>query len=114
MYCEAGSLYPHRERLEEVQMRTCFNDYHNLMVAARIGKDRYIRQIAGYWTDENDTRVRQVSWAIFEASWGKTKHRDTEEIEDLSRARMRMTRVCVFITLDRNMHQTPLVLLVSV
>ena len=66
------------------------------MVAARIGKDGYIRQIAGYCTDENDTRVRQVSWAIFEVSWGKTKDRYTEEIVDLTRARMKMTRVCVF------------------
>ena len=64
MNCEAGLLYPHRERLEEVQSKTCFNDYHDLMVAARIGKDGDIRQIAGYHTDDNDTRVRQVSWAI--------------------------------------------------
>ena len=92
MNCEAGSLYPHRERLEEVQ----FNDYHDLMVAARIGKDGYIRQIAGYCTDDNDTRVRQVSWAIFEVSWGKTKDRDTDEIVDLTRARMKMSRVCVY------------------
>jgi len=96
MNCEAGSLYPHRARLEEAQVKTCFNDYHDLMVAARIGKEGYIRQIAGYCTDENDTRVRQVSWAIFEVSWGKTKHGDTEEIEDLTRARMRMTLVRVY------------------
>ena len=70
MNCEAGSLYPPRARLEEAQMQTCFSDYHDLMVAARIGKDGYIRQIAGYCTDENDTRVRQVSWAIFEVFWG--------------------------------------------
>ena len=63
------------------------------MVAARLGKDGYIKQIAGYHTDDNDTRVRQVSWAIFEVSWGKTKDRDTDEIVDLTRARMRMTRV---------------------
>ena len=96
MNCEVGSLYPHRERLEEVQFKTCFNDYHDLMVAARIGKDGDIRQIAGYHTDDNDTRVRQVSWAIFEVSWGKTKDRDTDEIVDLTRARMKMTRVCVY------------------
>ena len=96
MTCEAGSLYPHRERLEEVKFKTCFNDYHDLMVAARIGKDSNIRQIAGYHTDDNDTRVRQVSWAIFEVSWGKTKNRDTDEIADLTRARMKMTRVCVY------------------
>ena len=54
MNCEAGSLYPDRARLEEAQIKTCFNDYHDLMVAARIGKECYIRQIAGYCT-ENDT-----------------------------------------------------------
>ena len=96
MNCEAGSLYPHRVRLEEVKFKTCFNDYHDLMVAARIGKDGNIRQIAGYNTDDNDTRVRQVSWAIFEVSWGKTKNRDTDEVVDLTRARMKMTRVCVY------------------
>ena len=96
MNCEAGSLYPHRARLDEAGFTTCFNDYHDLMVAARIGKEGYVQQIAGYQTDENDTRVRQVSWAIFEISWGKTKNRQTDEIEDLTRARMKMTRVCVF------------------
>ena len=83
------------------------------MVAARLGKGGYIKQIAGYHTDDNDTRVRQVSWAIFEVSWGKTKDRDTDEIVDLTRARMRR-HVCAFITSDRSMHQTLLVLLVSV
>ena len=96
MNYEAGSLYPHRERLDEVDFKICFNDYHDLMVAARLGKDGYIKQIAGYHTDDNDTRVRQVSWAIFEVSWGKTKDRDTDEIVDLTRARMRMTHVCVY------------------
>ena len=95
MNCEAGSLYSFRERLKEAKITTCFNDYHDLMVAARIGKEGYIRQIAGYNTSEDDTRIRCVSWAIFEVSWGKTKHRDTQELEDLSRARMTMTRVCV-------------------
>ena len=53
-------------------------------------------KLLDYHTDDNDTRVRQVSWAIFEVSWGKTKDRDTDEIVDLTRARMRMTRVCVY------------------
>ena len=52
MNCEAGSLYPHRARLEEAQIKTCFNDYHDLMVAARIGKEGYIKQIAGYCTGQ--------------------------------------------------------------
>ena len=36
MNCEAGSLYPHRERLDEVDFKTCFNDYHDLMVLERM------------------------------------------------------------------------------
>ena len=95
MNCDAGSLYPYRKRLEEAKITTCFNDYHGLTVAARIGKEGYIKQISGYNTSEDDLCIRRVSCAIFEVSWGKTKHRDTQEIEDLSRARMKMTRVCV-------------------
>ena len=73
MNCEAGSLYSRRELLEEVRITTCFNDYHDLMVAARIGKGGYILQIAGHNTSEDDTRIRYVSWAIFEIYWGITK-----------------------------------------
>jgi len=83
MNCEAGSLYPHRALAEEERFTTCFNDYHDLMVAAGIGKDGYVRQIAGYNTGEDDTRVRYVSWAIFEVSWGTTKYRDTDIEEPL-------------------------------
>ena len=79
MNCEAGRIYPFRERLEEAKITTCFNDYHDLMVAARIGKEGCIRQIAGYNTSKDDTRIRYVSWAIFEVSWGKTKQRDTHK-----------------------------------
>ena len=96
MNCEAGSLYPHRALLEEAQFNVCFNDYQDLMVAARVGKDGYVRQIAGYNTGENDTRARYVSWAIFEIVWGTTVHRETGEEEPLSRARMEMCRVCVY------------------
>ena len=98
MNCEAGSIYPRRARLEEAKMTVCFNDYQDLMVAARVRKEGYVKQIAGYCERENDTRVRQVSWAIFEVYWGKTKHRDTEDIIDLTRARMKMTRVCVCLS----------------
>jgi len=107
MNCEAGTLYPHKARLEEAKITTCSNDYHDLVVAARIGKEGYIRQIAGYHTDENDTRIRNVSWAIFEVYWGKTKHRDTEEIEELSRARMRMTRVRVYHVGQKHVSDAP-------
>ena len=107
MNCEAGSLYSFRERLKEAKITTCFNDYHDLMVAARIGKEGYIRQIAGYNTSEDDTRIRCVSWAIFEVSWGKTKHRDTQELEDLSRARMTMTRICVYHVGQKHVGDSP-------
>ena len=107
MNCEAGSIYPYRERLEEAKITTCFNDYHDLMVAARIGKEGYVRQIAGYNTTEDDTRIRCVSCAIFEVSWGKTKHRDTQELENLSRARMEMTRICVYHVGQKHVGDSP-------
>ena len=46
------------------------------MCAARLGKDGYITQIAGYSTDDDDdTNPRFASWAIFEIVWGKTLNR---------------------------------------
>ena len=101
MNCEGASLYPHKALLEEARFTTCFNDYHDLMVAARLG---YVRQIAGYNTCEDDTRVRYVSWAIFEVDWGKSKHRDTEIEEPLTRGRMNMCRVCVCVYHVRQKH----------
>ena len=95
MNCEATTLYPHRSLLEAELFTTCFNDYKDLMVAARFGKNGYIPQIAGPNTDEQDTRPRYVSWAIFEISWGTSLERNTEE-GTLSRARMQMHRVCVY------------------
>ena len=94
--CEAGSLYENRERLEESGWTTCFNDFTDLMCAARIGKDGYICQIAGYSTSDDDTKPRFVSWAIFEILWGKTRNRDTGATEDLTRSRMDMTRVRIY------------------
>ena len=94
--CEASTLYDHRERLEESGWTTCFNDFTDLMCAARLGKDGYICQIAGHSTSDDDVNPRFVSWAIFEILLGKTKNRDTDEIEDLTRSRMDMTRVCIY------------------
>ena len=65
------------------------------MVAARIGKNGSVRQIAGYKTDPNDKRPRFVSWAIFEIVWGTTLNRHTGEEDGLTRGRMSMDRVCV-------------------
>ena len=73
------------------------------MVAARVGRDGYVRKIAGYKTGEDDTRARYVSWAIFEILWGTALNRDTEEEEPLTRARVSMCCVCVSITSDKKM-----------
>ena len=62
MNCEAGSIFEHKERIEEGGYTVRFNDYQDLMVAARIGKNGYVRQIAGYKTVPNDTRPRFVPW----------------------------------------------------
>ena len=66
------------------------------MVAARIGKNGSVRQIAGYQSDPNDTRTRYVSWAIFEIAWGTAINRNTGEEGDLTRGRMSMHRVYVY------------------
>ena len=94
--CEASTLYDHRARLEESGWTTCFSDFTDPMCAARLGKDGYIQQVAGYCTNDEDVNPRFVSWAIFEFLWGKARNRDTNEIEDLTRSRMEMTRVCIY------------------
>ena len=53
------------------------------MVAARVGRDGYVRKIAGYKTGEDDTRARYVSWAIFEILWGTAINRNTKKEEPL-------------------------------
>jgi len=47
MNCEAGSIYDHRARLEEGGFSVCFTDYQDLMVAARIGKNRSVNLTRG-------------------------------------------------------------------
>ena len=64
MNCEAASISEHKERIEEGGYTVCFNDSQDLMVAARSGRNGYVRQIAGFKTDKDDTRTRCVSWAI--------------------------------------------------
>ena len=66
MNCEAGTIFQSQDRLKEAGWSVCFNDWQDLLVAARLGTDGYIKQIAGYKTDADDTRPRYVSWAIFE------------------------------------------------
>ena len=65
MSCEAVSIYEHKARIEEGGFEVCFSDYHDLMVAARIGKNGSVRQIAVHQTYPND-KTKIVSWAIFE------------------------------------------------
>ena len=96
MNCEAASIYEHLARIEEGGYKVCFHDYQDLMVAARIGKNGSVRQIAGYKTNPKDTRPRFVSWAIFEIVWGTTLNRQSGEEEKLTRGRMSMHRVCVY------------------
>ena len=93
--CEASSIYPYGERLIEGGYALCFNDWKNLMRAARIGKDRYVHQIAGYKEHEKDTNRRYVSWAIFEVCFGKTLDRAEEE-QPLTRGKLEVVRVCVY------------------
>ena len=95
--CEAVTLVPIKERLEEAGWELCFNDWQDLLCAARLGKNGYVKQIAGYQISKDDTQPRYVSWAIFEVKWGSTMGRHSEEEEPLTRARMAMTRV-VYIT----------------
>ena len=97
MNCEAASIYEQRARIEEGGYEVCFLMATRiwLTVAARIGKNGSVRQIAGYKTDPNDTRPRFVLWAIFEIVWVTTLNRQTGEEEKLTRGRMSMHRVCV-------------------
>ena len=94
--CEAATLVPVKERLEEAGWTLCFNDWQDLLCAARLGTNGYVKQIAGYNVSKEDTQPRYVSYAIFEVKWGTTRHRSSQEEEPLRRARMEMTRVCVY------------------
>ena len=71
--CEAVTLVPIKERLEEAGWELCFNDWQDLLCAARLGKNGYVKQIAGYQISKDDAQPRYVSWAIFEIKWGSTK-----------------------------------------
>ena len=93
MNCEAGSLYPHRVLLEEAKITTCFNDYHDLMVAARIGKEGYIRQIA----------VGNIRGLLghYKASWhtdGGAPHKSSDEDD---------TCVCVYHVGQKHVGDSP-------
>jgi hypothetical protein len=57
MNCEAGTLYPHRARLEEARITTCFNDYHDLMVS--VVSER--KDISGKLLDITPMRTTRAS-----------------------------------------------------
>ena len=105
--CEAGSLYDSQDLLKETGWSICFNDWQDLMVAARLGRDGHIKQIAGYKTDMEDTRPRYVAWSIFEVKWGNSKDRLTGRVEELKRGRMSMCRVCVYHVNQRHITNSP-------
>eukprot|EP00435_Cladocopium_sp_Y103_P034633 s133_g9.t1 len=95
--CEASAIYPHKEEFLYNGWTYAFNDYHDLLCMARVGKDGYVRRIAGYDTEDDDTRERYVSWAIFEIKFGTTVDRASrEEEEELTHARLHMVRTCVY------------------
>ena len=94
--CEAATLVPVKEKLEEAGWTLCFNDWQDLLCAAGLGTNGCVKQTAGYNVSKDDTQARYVSYAIYEIKWGTTKGRSSQEEEPLKRARMEMTRVCVY------------------
>ena len=112
--CEASTLLPHQEYLQRYGWTMCFNDATDLCCLARLGVDGSIRQIGG--PNEKSTGdiwngpKRRVSFAIFEINWGKAIPRGTfavsssgyfsreepQEYEEMTRARMSVTRVCIY------------------
>ena len=114
MVCEAGTLEPHKDYLQSNGWSLCFNDAKDLCCLARLGKNGKIVQIGGpqeetqedIWNGPN----RKVSFGIFEITWGQaiprkkyaassTRYFDRNEeteFEDMERARMKVTRVCIY------------------
>ena len=114
MVCEAATLEPHKEFLESHGWSLCFNDVKDLRWLARLGVDGKVVQIAGpqeekqedIWNGPN----RKVSFGIFEITWGKGIPREVHaasstgyfgrnketDLEEMERARMKVTRVCIY------------------
>eukprot|EP00434_Breviolum_minutum_P028019 symbB.v1.2.024787.t1/scaffold2245.1/size172089/13 len=114
MVCEAATLEPHRQYLESHGWTLCFNDMKDLCLMARLGLQGSIVQIAGPQEDSQESiwngPNRKISFGIFEVVWGKgipraryaesstgyfDRNQETE-FEDMQRARMKTTRVCVY------------------
>ena len=111
LVCEAGTLEPHQKYLQDHGWSLCFNDAKDLCVLARLGKDGSIVQIGGpkdenVWSGPN----RKISFGIFEICWGLAIDRETysssstgyfdrntvQDFVDMERAKMKVTRVCVY------------------
>ena len=100
--------------IEKNHWKMCFNDATDLCCMARLGVDGKIRQIAGPNEEKSEDiwngPKRRISWAIFEITWGKAIPRgafavsttgyfsrdDPQDYEEMTRARMSTTRVCVY------------------
>ena len=112
--CEASTLLTHQDYIEKNGWKMCFNDSTDLCCLARLGYEGSIRQIAGP-NEKNSEDIwngpkRRVSFAIFEINWGKAIPRgafavstsgyfsreDPQDYEEMTRARMTTTRVCVY------------------
>eukprot|EP00435_Cladocopium_sp_Y103_P010636 s1509_g2.t1 len=93
---ELGKLVATKEEFKYGGWTYAFNDYHDLLCMARVGKDGHVRRIAGYDTEDDDTRERYISWAIFEIKFGTTVDRASGEEEELIHARLHMVRTCVY------------------
>lgn len=74
----------HRARIKEGGFEICCNDYHDVMVAARIGKNGSVRQTAGCKTDD-----------IFMGNL-RNCERYNKYTGDFTKGRMSMHRVCVY------------------
>ena len=114
LVCEAGTLVPHRGYLESHGWTLCFHDAQDLRCLARLGKNGSIVQIAGPQEDSQEDvwkgPNRRVTLAIFEITWAKAIPRSTyaasstgyfdrneeQDFEDMTRARMPVTRTCVY------------------
>ena len=111
LVCEAATLEPHQKYLQDHGWSFCFNDAKDLCVLARLGKDGSIVQIGGpkednVWSGPN----RKISFGIFEICWRLAVNRETYassssgyfdrntemDLVDMERARMKVTRVCVY------------------
>ena len=112
--CEAATLLPHQEYIQKTGWAMCFNDSNDLCCLARLGVNGSIRQIAGP-NEKSDEDIwngpkRHVSFAIYEINWGKAIPRgafavsssgyfsreDPQDYEEMTRARMTTTRVCIY------------------